>query len=86
MTAYDETKVQQLESQNRSLTEQMTLYKQALADYKKALTSLGEKVVQEEQRTMELSNKIAAAPISSPPRWTRIHGRRPRISMTSTRM
>jgi len=58
MTAYD-AKVQQLESQNRSLTEQMTLYKQALADYKKALTSLGEKLVQEEQRTMELSNKIS---------------------------
>ena len=58
MTAYD-AKVQQLESQNRSLTEQMTLYNRLFADYKKALTSLGEKVVQEEQRTMELSNKIS---------------------------
>lgn len=54
-----EGKAQQLESQNRALTEQMVQYKQALADYKKALTTLGEKLVQEEQRTMELSNKIA---------------------------
>ncbi|MBA2253387.1 MAG: tol-pal system protein YbgF, partial [Nitrospirales bacterium] len=54
-----ETKAQQLESHNRALTEQMAQYKQALADYKKALTTLGEKLVQEEQRTMELSNKIA---------------------------
>jgi tol-pal system protein YbgF len=54
-----ETKAQQLESHNRALTEQMVQYKQALADYKKALTTLGEKLVQEEQRTMELSNKIA---------------------------
>ena len=54
-----ETKAQQLESQNRALTEQMVQYKQALADYKKALMTLGEKLVQEEQRTTELSNKIA---------------------------
>ena len=54
-----EAKVQQLESHNRALTEQMAQYKQALADYKKALTALGEKLVQEEQRTMELSNKVA---------------------------
>lgn len=54
-----ETKAQQLEAQNRVLTEQMVQYKQALADYKKVLTALGEKLVQEEQRTMELSNKIA---------------------------
>lgn len=54
-----ETKAQHLESQNRALTEQMTQYKQALADYRKALTTLGEKLVQEEQRTMELSNKVA---------------------------
>jgi tol-pal system protein YbgF len=54
-----ETKAQQLESQNRALTEQMVQYKQALADYKKALMTLGEKLVQEEQRTMELSNKVA---------------------------
>jgi len=54
-----ETKAQQLEAQNRALTEQMAQYKQALADYKKVLTALGEKLVQEEQRTMELSNKIA---------------------------
>lgn len=54
-----ETKAQQLEAQNRTLTEQMAQYKQALADYKKVLTALGEKLVQEEQRTMELSNKIA---------------------------
>lgn len=57
LAAY-ESKVQQLETQNRSLNEQMALYKQALADYKKALTSLGEKLVQEEQRTTELSNRI----------------------------
>ena len=54
-----EAKAQQLESHNRALTEQMGQYKQALAEYKKALTALGEKLVQEEQRTMELSNKIA---------------------------
>lgn len=54
-----ETKAQQLESHNRALTEQMAQYKQALADYKKVLTTLGEKLVQEEQRTMELSNKVA---------------------------
>ncbi|WP_447987531.1 tol-pal system protein YbgF [Nitrospira sp. Nam74] len=54
-----ETKAQQLESQNRALTEQMAQYKQALADYKKVLTTLGEKLVHEEQRTTELSNKVA---------------------------
>ena len=54
-----EAKAQQLESHNRALTEQMGQYKQALADYKKALAALGEKLVQEEQRTMELSNKLA---------------------------
>ena len=54
-----ETKAQQLESQNRALAEQMAQYKQALADYKKVLTTLGEKLVHEEQRTTELSNKVA---------------------------
>jgi tol-pal system protein YbgF len=54
-----ETRAQQLESHNRALTEQMAQYKQALADYKKALSTLGEKLVQEEQRTTELSNKVA---------------------------
>ena len=54
-----ETKAQQLESHNRALTEQMAQYKQALADYKKVLTTLSEKLVQEEQRTTELSNKVA---------------------------
>lgn len=54
-----ETRAQQLESHNRALTEQMAQYKQALADYKKALSMLGEKLVQEEQRTTELSNKVA---------------------------
>lgn len=58
LTTY-ETKAQQLEAQNRALTEQMGQYKQALADYKKALTALGEKLVQEEQRTLDLSNKLA---------------------------
>jgi tol-pal system protein YbgF len=58
LAIYD-TKAQQLEAQNRTLTEQMTQYKQALADYKKALAALGEKLVQEEQRTMDLSNKLA---------------------------
>ena len=61
----DELKVQQfdvharqLESQNHSLLEQMAQYKRALDDFKKGLTGLGEKVVQEEQRTNELSSKL----------------------------
>ena len=58
LAAY-EAKAQQLEAHNRTFTEQMAQYKQALADYKKALTVLGEKLVQEEQRTTELSNRVA---------------------------
>ena len=58
LATYD-TKAQQLEAHNRGLSEQMAQYKLALAEYKKALTVLGDKLVQEEQRTMELSNKIA---------------------------
>ncbi|MGH7231873.1 MAG: tol-pal system protein YbgF [Nitrospiraceae bacterium] len=62
----EEAKVQQLldtqgrqfESQNHSLLEQMAQYKKALDDFKKALTGLGEKMVQEEQRTNELSANL----------------------------
>lgn len=49
----------QLENQNRSLGEQMAQYKSALADYKKVLATLGEKLVQEEQRTAELTAKVS---------------------------
>lgn len=53
-----EMQSRQLESQNRALTEQMAQYSKALSDFKKALTGLGEKLVQEEQRTTELSAKL----------------------------
>ncbi|WP_447977586.1 tol-pal system protein YbgF [Candidatus Nitrospira bockiana] len=54
-----EGRIQQLEAQGRTLTEQMAQYGKALADYKKALTGLGEKFVQEEQRLADLSNKVS---------------------------
>ena len=53
-----DVQARQLESQNHSLLEQMAQYKKALDDFKKGLTGLGEKVVQEEQRTNELSSKL----------------------------
>ena len=49
----------QLEAQNRSLGEQMGQYKAALSEYKKVLATLGEKLVQEEQRTAELTTKVS---------------------------
>ncbi|MER3422816.1 MAG: hypothetical protein C4293_05885, partial [Nitrospiraceae bacterium] len=53
-----ESQNRQLESQNRALTEQMAQYGKALSDFKKVLTGLGDKLVQEEQRTNELSTKL----------------------------
>jgi len=49
---------QQLESQNRALTEQLTQLSQALSDFKNALTGLGEKLVQEGQRVDALTAKV----------------------------
>jgi len=49
----------QLENQNRAFADQMAQYKAALAEYKKVLGTLGEKVVQEEQRTADLTAKIS---------------------------
>lgn len=54
-----EGRLQQLDAQSRTLTEQAGQYGKALADYKKALAGLGEKLVQEEQRTLELSSKVS---------------------------
>ena len=48
-----------LESQNRTLTEQLAQFGRALADFKLALTGLGEKLVQEEQRANELSATLS---------------------------
>jgi tol-pal system protein YbgF len=53
-----DVQTRQFESQNHSLLEQMAQYKKALDDFKKVLTGLGDKVVQEEQRTNELSAKL----------------------------
>ncbi|OLC81065.1 MAG: tol-pal system protein YbgF [Nitrospirae bacterium 13_1_40CM_3_62_11] len=49
---------QQLESQNRALSEQLTQLSQALSDFKNALTGLGEKLVQEGQRVDALTAKV----------------------------
>ena len=49
---------QQLESQNRALTEQLTQLSRALSDFKNALTGLGEKLVQEGQRVDALTAKV----------------------------
>jgi len=54
-----EGRLQQVDAQSRTLTEQAAQYGKALADYKKALAGLGEKLVQEEQRTAELSTKVS---------------------------
>ncbi|HJU04349.1 MAG TPA: tol-pal system protein YbgF [Nitrospiraceae bacterium] len=54
-----DAQARQLESQNHSLLEQMAQYKKALDDFKKVLTGLGEKLVQEEQRTNELSARLS---------------------------
>jgi tol-pal system protein YbgF len=51
--------IQQLEPQNRVLADQMAQYGKALAEFKKALGSLGDKLVQEEQRNQDLSAKLA---------------------------
>ena len=49
---------QQLDSQNRALSEQLTQLSQALSDFKNALTGLGEKLVQEGQRVDALTAKV----------------------------
>src|SRR2546427_5645656 len=49
---------QQLESQNRTLSEQLTQLSQALSDFKNALSGLGEKLVQEGQRVDALTAKV----------------------------
>ena len=49
----------QLENQNRAFGEQMAQYKGALAEYKKVLGTLNEKLVQEEQRTADLTARIS---------------------------
>jgi tol-pal system protein YbgF len=49
---------QQLESQNRALTEQLTQLSRALSDFKNALNGLGEKLVQEGQRVDALTAKV----------------------------
>ncbi|MGH7209744.1 MAG: tol-pal system protein YbgF [Nitrospiraceae bacterium] len=49
---------QQLESQNRALTDQLTQLSRALSDFKNALTGLGEQLVQEGQRVDALTAKV----------------------------
>jgi tol-pal system protein YbgF len=51
--------IQQLESQNHALTDEMTQYGKSLAEFKKALAGLGDKLIQEEQRSQELSAKLS---------------------------
>jgi len=48
-----------LESQNHTLTDQLAQFGRALADFKLALTGLGEKLVQEEQWANELSATLS---------------------------
>jgi tol-pal system protein YbgF len=49
---------QQLEAHNAVLTEQMAQYAKSLSEFKKALTGLGEKLAQEDQRYQDLSAKV----------------------------
>lgn len=49
------TSVAQLEGQTRMLSEQVAKFSQALGDFKQVLGSLGEKLVQQEQVTKQLS-------------------------------
>lgn len=49
---------QQLEAQNRAMTEQLTQLTRALSDFKQALNGLGEKLVQEGQRVDALTAKV----------------------------
>jgi len=50
--------VQQLEAQNRDVTEQLAQLSRALSDFKNALTGLGEKLVQEGQRVDALTARV----------------------------
>ena len=49
---------QRLDAQERALTEQLAAYGKALGDFKKALATLGDKLVQDEQRVAEMATKV----------------------------